>query len=454
MPGQSKPTDSVTPAQLTALTGDAWQAEIVPLLPVDLAAQARALGAFQRVRKAPTPTDLLRALLAFVLDGLSTRGLGVWGVLTDVADLSETAWRKRLGTSAAWLGWLLGELLAAEVAVSPALAQRGRRIRLIDATRLAQRGGCGDDWRAHLSYDLLASRMDAVIVTDRHTAEGLTHFRFQPGDIAVGDGGYGYRRQVATARTARADGVLRIDPRTCPLEDEAGQPFDVEAWLKRLERARAGLAEWTGWCVIDGQRQPVRLIANALPAAQRHQARRKKARRAKKKGRRLSARTLRLTGWWLLLTTLETAWSPADVVRLYRARWQVELFFKRLKQLLRTHPIRATTRAAAEAIVRAMLVAWVLQERLAATVQAAVAAVAPADPTRPVSLWRVATVSLTTLAQAVRGSWTVADLVACLPRLVRFVCDTPRRRPQQAATARAWLAAHPGRVAVPQEVAA
>lgn len=454
MPVHPKPTDRPPVMQLAALTEDAWQAEIVPLLPADLAARARALGAFQRVRKLATPADLLRAVLIFALDRLSTRGLGVWAVLIGVGDLSEAAWRKRLGKSSAWLGWLLGELLAVEVAVSPALDRRGRRIRLIDATRLAQIGGCGDDWRVHLSYDLLTSQLDAVIVTDRHTAEGLTHFSFRPGDLAVGDSGYGYRRQVATARTAQADVVVRIDPRTCPLEDAAGQPFDVEAWLTRLERARSGLAEWMGWCVLLGQRFPVRLIASALPAVQRGQARRKKARRAKRKGKKVSARTLRLTGWWLLLTTLEASWSAGDVVRLYRARWQVELLFKRLKQLLTAQTIRATSRAAAEATVRALLVAWALTERLAATVQAAMTAVAPAAPARPASLWRVAEVSLRTLAQTVRGTWTVAHLLACLPRLARFLRDTPRRRPQQAATVRDWLAAHPGRAVIPEEVAA
>ena len=77
-----------------------------------------------------------------------------------------------------------------------------------------------------------------------------------------------------------------------------------------------------------------------------------------------------MTGWWLLLTTLDATWSAADVVRLYRARWQVELLFKRLKQLLRAHTVRAATRAGAEATVRALLVAWALQERLAAAVRA------------------------------------------------------------------------------------
>lgn len=249
--------------------------------------------------------------------------------------------------------------------------------------------------------------------------------------------------------------MVRIDPRTCPLEDATGQPFAVEAWLGDLERGRTARAAWAGWGVIDGQRHAVRLIASALPPEQRRRARHTKQRRAKTKGRTLSARTLRLAGWWLLLTTLEaTAWSAPDIARLYRARWQVEWLFKRLKQLLRVQPIRARTRAGAEATVRAVLVAWALAERLAATVQAALVAVAATDPARPMSLWRVAHLSLSTLAQAVRGGWTLAQLVACLPRLARFLHDTPRCRTQQAASVRAWLATHPGRATSPEAVAA
>ena len=447
MPVPSQHTDPPSPAHLLALTGDAWLEEVVPHLPAEVVTQAQALGAFQRVRGIATPTDLLRALLAFALDGLSTRGLGAWAVLVGVADISEAAWRQRLGKSSGWLGWLLGALLTAEVAVTPAVNGRGRRIRLVDATRLAQVGGTGDDWRVHLAYDLLTTRVDGVVVSDRHTAEGLGHLLLAPGDVVVGDGGYGYRRQVATARAGGADVVLRIDPRTCPLVDDAGRPFAVETWLRR----QAGqCTEWAGWCVWMGQRFPVRLIASPLPPAQRRRARTRKQRRAKRKGRRVSARTLRLAGWWLLLTTLAAAWPPADIVRLYRARWQVEVLFKRMKQLLRAHTIRARTRAAAEATVRALLVAWALAERAAAGVRGAL----PADPARPLSLWRVAQLSLTTLAQAVHGDWTRAHLHACLPRLARFLGDTPRRRPQQAATVQTWLDAHPGLATASQQIAA
>jgi hypothetical protein len=369
-----------------------------------------------------------------------------------VADVSEAAWRRRRRASAAWLGWLLAELLAPTVPPPPAadLAGRARRVRLLDATHLGQVGGPGDAWRVHLVYDLLAGRMDEVLVTDHHTAEGLGHVALAAGDLVVADRQYGSRRSVALARAAGADLVARVDLRRCPLEDDAGARFDWAAWLAQ---GAATAAEWRGWCRWEGQRLAVRLIACPLPPAARQRAQRRRRRQVSKKQRRVSAQSLQLAGWCVLLTTLDArTWPPGDILRLYRARWQVELLFKRLKQVLRVQAIRNRMRAAAEATVRALLVAWALQEAQAAALQAALPVGAGAR--RPASLWRLAHLSLATLAQQVRGGWTAARLAVCLPRLGRFLCDSPRRREQQAASVAAWLAEHPGLDLRPRQEAA
>ena len=83
-------TDENTPVQ-PPLVGDPWATDVMPRLPMTLAAQARTVKAFQRVRGLATPSDLLRGLLAYVLGPLSTRRPGTWAVLGGVADISEAA---------------------------------------------------------------------------------------------------------------------------------------------------------------------------------------------------------------------------------------------------------------------------------------------------------------------------------------------------------------------------
>lgn len=424
----------------------AWASEVVPSLPVTLAAQAQALGAFQRTRAFATPSDLLRGLLAYVLCAPAFRQLGIWGVLSAVADVSDTAWRKRLRHASAWLLWLLGELLPSAPA-RPWLTQRLRgRVWLVDATTIAQFGGTGDDWRLHLGYDLLAGRMGQVLVTDRTRAENLEHLTFQPGDLIVADGAYGYRRMLACAQRQQADVVLRIVPATFPLERSTGAPLDLVAWLGRGGPAVRSLR---GYAVWEQQRYQVRVVAVRLSETQQRSAASRVRRKAAQHGRVVSETTLFLSGWMVLVSTLvDESWTDAEIVALYRARWQVELVFKRMKQLVRLHSLRARTAATAEATLRAVLVAWALQERQSETLQQLLRAtrVVVRDAAQwrwttddELSVWRLTALTVEVLRQQVRGSWSQADLQRCLPRLRRFLLSHPRQREHQASQTWAWL---------------
>src|SRR5579863_9472869 len=149
------------PNPLQNVVGELWQSEVVPRLPKDLDAQAKERKALVRVRQVKGASDLLRAMLAYVLCGsaASFRRLGAWALLIGLADISEAAWRKRLRQASAWLLWLLGELLTVAAQPSAGWAQRARgRVLLIDATRIQEEGSDGQEWRVHTAYNLLAGR--------------------------------------------------------------------------------------------------------------------------------------------------------------------------------------------------------------------------------------------------------------------------------------------------------
>src|SRR5437868_4134756 len=212
---------------------DGWQSEILPRLPADYEEQAHLLGAFQRVRGVQSPGDLLRGLLAYVLCVSSFRQLGIWAVVSGLATISDTAWRKRLQGAKDWLQWLLEQLLLpSQVVPIVAFSAQIGRVLLVDATRLKEPGGSGDDWRLHMAYDLGAARLAQVCITDGHSAESFAHLHVRPGDLLIADMGYGYRKQVVSVLKLEAHVIVRICPSTFPLLDEAGEAFDVVGWLK------------------------------------------------------------------------------------------------------------------------------------------------------------------------------------------------------------------------------
>lgn len=454
-------------AQLNALLTQQWEQDVVSQLPADYEQQARLTGAFVRVRGLRCVADLLRGLLAYVLCVSSLRHLGAWAVLIGLANLSHVAWQKRLQKARAFLLWLLIQSLAISARPCPLAC---RRIILIDATRLKEPGGTGDDWRVHLGYELLAGRLLDVKVSDRHTAEGFTLFALQADDVVVADRGYCRRKQLAYVLHLGAQVVVRLAIHQVPLLDEHAASFDVLAWLQAQgggQHSRPVTFEH------EGRRFAGRLIACALPEEAAERARVKERKKAAKQQRQLQDATLYLCGWLVLFTSLEAAqWSDDQVLALYRARWQIELVIKRMKQQLKLAQLRGQSALTNEATILVLLLAWTLLQaevqaarahltqaaeqwigsltaptplQLPAPVEPADIAAPFADPRLPtVSSWSVTALGVQTLRLLVQGYWTFAHLRRCLPVLRRFLTSRRQHRDQQESTIRRHLLAHCG----------
>jgi hypothetical protein len=202
------------------------------------------------------------------------------------------------------------------------------------------------------------------------------------------------------------------------------QRLPVRDWLKGLP---VGIHERHASLRLEQQRLPLRLIAVALPPEKAAALRRQRIRQARLKGRTLGEETLFFAGFVLLITTLPASqWSAAQLVELYRCRWQVEMLFKRIKQLLSLHRLRCETKESAVAIIAALLIAWLLIEGEAESLRRQLTDGEPLSC--PLSTWQVQRLAFKGLCASVEGQWNPAELRAAMPALKRVLLQR-RARP-------------------------
>jgi hypothetical protein len=414
---------------------EAW-AGLTARIPVDVEGLAWASKAIQRKREVKSGLDLLRLVLGYSVCDWSLRLVGAWATLLGLGQLSDVAVRKRLLKTQAWLGQIIGGWLAQRQQPS-VLAGLAVRLRLIDASTISQPGSQGTDWRLHAKFDLGSFSLSGIEVTNAQGGETLARHAAAAGEICVVDRGYAHRSGLGTFLAAAAYVVGRINAHNLPLEQADGRPFDLPAWLRSLTDTQPAAAEVH--ITTPRGRFELRLIAQPLPPAAADKARQRLRRNSRKKGHTPTDLSLVAAGFVLLVTNLPaTLWTAAQVLAIYRWRWQVELLFKRLKGILHLDHLRTQDPTLAQVYLLGKVLGLLLLEETTAELTTA-GLDWFTDTHRPLSIWRWLSLWTDLLCQAIRGPLSLARYRAVLPRLARYLCDAPRKRRQQGALARNGL---------------
>jgi len=181
----------------------------------------------------------------------------------------------------------------------------GYRLLAADATVLCGPAAKGTDQRLHVVYDLGSGAPTFVEVTDNKGGESLARYEsaFGPGDLVLGDRGYGHDRGIRSVLNAKSKFLIRLEFSSIRLLDEEGMPISAQRAKERMP-AR-GCADFQVW--LPQMETPLRVIG----------------------------------GWndegkpvWLITNLTAEELSADEARSLYSLRWQIELFFKRLKSLL------------------------------------------------------------------------------------------------------------------------
>jgi hypothetical protein len=238
-----------------------------------------------------------------------------------------------------------------------------RRIRAIDATVVEEPGATGTTWRVHYSILLPEVECDFYEVTDNTGGESFKRCPVTKGDIILGDRGYGHRAGVAHVIRAGGDVVVRLNSTNFPLLDDSRLPFDLLSHLRNLEGHIPN--EWDVVFKVDNEYFKARLCALRKSKEAAEAAKRRALRDASRKGKQILPDTLDHAEFVVVLTTAPKVELPtAQVLELYRMRWQIELVFKRLKSLLQLGHVPKKNDLSARAWIQAKLLIALIIERL------------------------------------------------------------------------------------------
>ena len=322
-------------------------------------------GALKGLRKDKSADSLLRVLLLHLGCGHSLRETVVRARQAGLADLSDVALMKRLRKSRPWLHALCVSLLR-EQGISPA-SDECVQIRLFDATTVKEPGKTGSLWRLHYSVRLPSLACDHFKLTETTgpgTGESFEQFPLSAGDLVVADRRYSTAAGLFHVASAGAHAMVRVNTGSLAFTRPDGGRFDLLAAVSSLKHAGVGRS----WAVVTaGAAEPVpgRMCALRKSNEAIRIAHAKLRQKASKKCKKLKPETLEYAKFVILFTTFpESEFDAGRVLEWYRARWQVELVFKRFKSLARLGHLPKYDDESARAWLYGKLFAALLVEKL------------------------------------------------------------------------------------------
>lgn len=293
------------------VTDDLWQLAL-EFLPSDLDERASLSNAIRRPRNVSSAEQLLRGFLLYAQTG-SFRTASAQLRASGLVELTSEGLFYRLKNSVSFLEGILSHL------TQGIKAPIGYRLLAVDATTICGPGATHTDWRVHVAYDPLRGLPTSIVVGDHHIGEGLAHLSLEKGELILGDRAYGKARDVHAAHLAGAKVLVRVQQAQMRLLDDRGERVN---W-KQLERKVPEFG-----AVSFQFKMPVPPDGKGTGAAWKESEA-----IALHSIRLVAARTKTGEVIWLLTTLTPEELNESDACDLYRVRWQIELYFKRLKSI-------------------------------------------------------------------------------------------------------------------------
>jgi len=309
-------------------------------LPCGYEAASKDTGAMMRTGKViQEPCDLMWLMLTHLSQGQTLANMSALSEASGLGKLSDVAFMKRLINSNDWFKWILERLSSSSVA--DYLKPRGLsdyRILAVDASDVNSGvSQFSKQWHLHFALDIFSLTSHEFKITDEKTGETFRNFTVTKGDLFLADRAYGSKSGISHCLINEADFIVRIRYDAFSMYCDSGKKVDLLNILKRAKKNKAidiaifvDLSDYglgmrkMRVCALKKSKEDIEKTMNRINKVD------------SKKQRVTTIDSKQFNEYIVTITSLPDSISAREVLSAYRYRWQIELYFKRLKSLLST----------------------------------------------------------------------------------------------------------------------
>ena len=290
-----------------------------------------------RNRGIKDPNDLMMLVLFHLLTGCSLIEISEISKLAKLGAISDVAFMKRFSNCTDWFKWILSAIHDKDrQIIGYTLPERLKQYRIlaVDASDVSEKGRSGRIYRLHFALDIIHMHAALYNITSNSTGEHLRNFALSKDDLVLADRIYSSVSGIEYCIEKGCQFILRMRSNSFKPYDKDGNQIDFLSYMKENEEGQLYAYARKERGENAGKLYPVRICFKKKPVDAIDSTRKKMKRKESKKQLEITPDTYLFNEYMVVATSLDDNISIKEVLDLYRYRWQVELYFKRLKSIL------------------------------------------------------------------------------------------------------------------------
>lgn len=303
-------------------------------LPEDYEEECYKQGAIIRRRGVSNPADLMMLAMFHLQNGCSLLEMSEVARITKLGSMSDVAFMNRFEKCGNWFK-SINEKITAECLINyqkPSCLE-GKTVVAVDASDVVEKGRSKRIYRLHFALDIFKMISLEHKITTNKTGESLCNFTLRPGYLMIADRGYANIKGIEHCNTYGAEYIIRLRKNSFTIRNESGEKIDLLVLFSKLKEGE--YSDFTAFATnLDGDKISVRICAKRKTPDAIEQTQKKLRRKESKNQRTISDETKTFNEYIVVVTNVDTPVSANDIFEAYRLRWQVEIYFKRLKSIL------------------------------------------------------------------------------------------------------------------------